>query len=568
MTRQQGFAHSSAAWRRAGRTAALVLSLLLAVVALPGCSDGRSVAAYCRTFLQEGERFRASYAGTDADSDPVGALVKVLAAPQELALIFKKLQKVAPGEIEDDVEVLQKAFQKIADDAAANGANPVQGVLEAVVLGATTKAPADRVDAYTAANCDPLPGAAAAGSPSPSDTPAPTPTSVPNATPQIGDVVFDDALAQRICGSGTVWNGDGHQTYDLRFVPGRRAAMDCQNSTHQVNVLDLMTGDVLWQADLPEDSQWGVTSAHLFIETTKEVQATGLEDAYNQAELSSYDLTDGTPGWTVPLEDWIAPGDRKDDELKVWEDAADQDVQGLVVVGHQGTTAFDPESGAERWHTKRRYQAIGDPDATNPGSQIYVGASTFVSNGETDEGDVRLEGFDARSGKRRWVVDPPSGAGPYAGGCGEQMALDGTTLWCGRTSSYDTVDVRSGKLLERFSLPKSIEPEPGQCWASPSGVLLYTGSQLKYYTPESGSRPAWTAKASGNIDALGLGHEHLLLSAKSGPVMLSAGDGSQESTSATQGDAGSGEGSRVVDGVAWMQTEFNGLAAVLVDAQS
>lgn len=552
------------------RAVALAIALLLSCFTVAGCSSGRSVAAYCHTFIEEGQKLRASWAGTNAASDPLGAFVQVLAAPQELALMFKKLQRVSPDDIVDDVEVLQKAFQKVADDAAANGANPLQGVLEAVVLGATTKGPADRVDAYTTTNCGPLPGAAAAATPSPSElatsaSASPSATSASAAAP--GDVLFDDSKAQELCGPGTIWNGDGHQTYDLKFVAGGRAAIDCRNGSHQVQVEDLLTGTTLWQVDLPDDSQWTVTSQHLFISTTEEVAATGLDDAYTKAELTAYTLSDGNVAWTVPLEDWIDNDKRKGGDLTVWEDTPNEDESAAsVVVSYQATTAFDPDTGKERWHTKTHYLALDDPNANLADAKVYVGAGVYKTVGEASDGAERLEGHDARTGKRLWTLNPPLGTGYYGGGCIDKVLVEGTTLWCGHSSYYEKVDLLTGKLLERFALPKSESSvDSYNVWTSETGILVHEGSKLRYYTPASGDQPAWSVKAGGNVDALGLGKNHLLVLAASGPVMLSAADGSEEKTATTEADAGTEDGSAVVDGIAWMQTEFAGPVAVLLD---
>jgi hypothetical protein len=137
----------------------------------PGASTGSSAASvpptanpdsavmiYCRTFYGEGEKLRASYQKVDAQSDPVGAFVAAFGAPQEAALFFGKLDKVAPAEIEPSVQILQKTMQSVSDNLAKNAGDPLQAMLQAMMVSAATKGSEDRINAFTLKECGPPPG--------------------------------------------------------------------------------------------------------------------------------------------------------------------------------------------------------------------------------------------------------------------------------------------------------------------------------------------------------------------------------------------------------------------------
>lgn len=133
------------------RTSVVVLACAILATVLAGCSSGRSVEAYCRTFKAEGEAFH-SYLGSSSD-DPFTQIIKIVGAPQQLAIAFDKLDKVAPEDIEPDVAVLQKAFQYISDHAADNVDNPLKAIAVAIQMGANTQPSYDRVNQYTTQNC-------------------------------------------------------------------------------------------------------------------------------------------------------------------------------------------------------------------------------------------------------------------------------------------------------------------------------------------------------------------------------------------------------------------------------
>ena len=119
---------------------------------------GSSVEEYCSTFYLEGESFRARYRDVDARTNPAGAVIALIAAPQEVALFFGKLEKVAPPEIQPDISALQKTMQSTSDNLPNAATDPVGAMLAALITGATTAGSEARVNEYTLKNCGPPPG--------------------------------------------------------------------------------------------------------------------------------------------------------------------------------------------------------------------------------------------------------------------------------------------------------------------------------------------------------------------------------------------------------------------------
>lgn len=530
---------------RAGLVAGLLVAVLLIMPALAGCSSGRSIDAYCRTFIEEGQKFRASYSGTSTQ-DPLSALVQLLGAPQELAIMFKKLQKVSPDDIEPDVEVLQKAFQKVADDAADNASNPVRGALEALMLGASTKGPTDRVNAYTAKNCGPLPGAE---QPSSSSAPAaPVSSSATPSTPassgpaEAGSVVLDSDRVDEACDADDVDISAGSANFQLWIRSGGIAVFTCLGKT--LVAYDLVNRVKLWDTTLT-DSTVGVeaTDAHVYLVDETKHEATGLEAAYTSTELSAIDLKTGDPDWQVPLNDWTDNGDRPSSEtLKVVEDPTQSD-DPSVTVTFGTTTSFSAATGKERWHRASwkddddRTKRVLDDDGFALTPDITMTAEDANDDGS---GGQVLVGRATRTAKKLWSLLPPKGVNPndYGSLCGTQHVLEGSRLWCGHGGWSETIDVVTGRRIS--SLVLRGQKCYGTCHVSPYGTLVIDDGKLSFYTDPDA--PAWQVKATAaNIGVAGIGPEHLLLSAESGAVLIDTSDGSTVPGGASVAGADLGE---------------------------
>jgi hypothetical protein len=122
---------------------------------LSSCGSGRSVQAYCSTFYGEGAKLRGEF--TPDEQQPLKSLVTLLAAPQELATFFGKLDKVAPDEIEPDVAVVRDTFQKQANSLGDTAKDPLGGALSGLVSSLSAGPAFQRVDTYTSQKCGPPP---------------------------------------------------------------------------------------------------------------------------------------------------------------------------------------------------------------------------------------------------------------------------------------------------------------------------------------------------------------------------------------------------------------------------
>lgn len=156
---------NGAGWSRPGgirlRRFAAMTVVVLGVLASAGCGPQRSVAAYCKTFYGEGQKIRTQAQQAATSNDPLQQLAEVLGSPAQLYQLFKKLDKVAPDDIQPDVETLRDSFKQQADSlGGATGSlfdNPFGGLVSGLVRGLSTAGAAQRVDSWTQAHCGPPP---------------------------------------------------------------------------------------------------------------------------------------------------------------------------------------------------------------------------------------------------------------------------------------------------------------------------------------------------------------------------------------------------------------------------
>jgi hypothetical protein len=130
------------------------LAVVLIVLMVPigaGCSsgNGRSASAMCDTYVSEAVKFRAQLQG------PVGlaSFLSLLSAPNDLALVFEKMDRVAPPDIEPDVATIRDAFKAEANGAGAAALNPVGALVSGLAQGAATSGSFTRVDSWLSAHC-------------------------------------------------------------------------------------------------------------------------------------------------------------------------------------------------------------------------------------------------------------------------------------------------------------------------------------------------------------------------------------------------------------------------------
>lgn len=127
------------------RTAALPAVTALVLTMLTGCSDGRSVAAYCDVHATYEERYETSMSEAIEmfGDDPVGAVAQGGTAISDLANMWHELADVAPEEIRSDTE-------RIAELMDAQVGADLPAVVQNYLM---MQGPLQRVEAFIVDNC-------------------------------------------------------------------------------------------------------------------------------------------------------------------------------------------------------------------------------------------------------------------------------------------------------------------------------------------------------------------------------------------------------------------------------
>lgn len=139
------------------RCAGLCL-ILLSVVPLSACGDGRSPEAFCSTMDRHKERYldaTDAALGNVERGDGVGMLagtVQMVTALGDLQVMWKELAEVAPEDIQADVETIRDTTEQQLD--AATSGDPASTLTSSVLSGLTSVGSYQRVDAYVREHCD------------------------------------------------------------------------------------------------------------------------------------------------------------------------------------------------------------------------------------------------------------------------------------------------------------------------------------------------------------------------------------------------------------------------------
>jgi hypothetical protein len=133
------------------------------VLGLSGCRQERSAAAFCSTYWEQRQAYIDKYeqAASDmraaGDQDSLGGLffgVSMMAqSVGDTVVIFDKLDKVAPMEIEPDVAAVRDSLQSQMDMAAEMATNPLGALAQGLFTGLASGGSWQRVSDYTLAHC-------------------------------------------------------------------------------------------------------------------------------------------------------------------------------------------------------------------------------------------------------------------------------------------------------------------------------------------------------------------------------------------------------------------------------
>lgn len=147
-------------------------SALVGLLLLSGCSAKRSDQAFCSTMETHKERYLKAMQLADTDvskgtfGGAVGGIAQAASAVADLQTMWNDLAKVAPEQVQGDVERVRDLNQKSLDVMGDNGGKPLTALTKAGALAVQMAGPLTRVDEYTRTHCGP----SGVGSQSPTKT--------------------------------------------------------------------------------------------------------------------------------------------------------------------------------------------------------------------------------------------------------------------------------------------------------------------------------------------------------------------------------------------------------------
>lgn len=135
---------------------------VIAVVA--GCGDGetRSAASFCSRLQKEKAAYLGKYnarseslasSGLDDLTKGLASFGSAFEAMGDVVIIFDKLERVAPDDIQPDVAAIHDSLKKQIDSAGDSFKNPLGALAGGLVSGLTTMGSWRRVEQYIEANC-------------------------------------------------------------------------------------------------------------------------------------------------------------------------------------------------------------------------------------------------------------------------------------------------------------------------------------------------------------------------------------------------------------------------------
>lgn len=146
-------------WSRLGAMAALVAM----AAATAGCAPQRSVESFCSTYWNEKtayvDKYERAADGVRAvsDQEPLLGLLSGTAmlaqASGDVIVIFDKLDKVAPDDIEPDVAAIRDTLKSQAEKAPGAISDPLGTIVGGLVQSLMVSGSWQRVGDYVITNC-------------------------------------------------------------------------------------------------------------------------------------------------------------------------------------------------------------------------------------------------------------------------------------------------------------------------------------------------------------------------------------------------------------------------------
>jgi hypothetical protein len=150
-----------ARWIAGSVVAAIALTIV--VVASSGFATARSVSGFCKVYYQQKHQYIKATA--NSNSGNLNGLLQGISAIGHLPVMFDKLDRVAPDEIEPDVANIRDTLKAETQQAAGSASDPLGGLASGLALSLMSAASWERVGTYVDTNCPEStydPGAAAA----------------------------------------------------------------------------------------------------------------------------------------------------------------------------------------------------------------------------------------------------------------------------------------------------------------------------------------------------------------------------------------------------------------------
>lgn len=133
-------------------------------IGLAGCGTGRSTEAFCQTYQEQKQAYIAKYMKASGDVQTLGdqdALLGLLGGTAMIAqslgdviVIFDKLDKVAPDDIEPDVAAVRDSMKSQLDSASDMMSDPLGAIMGSLMQGLTSGGSWQRVSDYVQTNCE------------------------------------------------------------------------------------------------------------------------------------------------------------------------------------------------------------------------------------------------------------------------------------------------------------------------------------------------------------------------------------------------------------------------------
>ena len=133
-----------------------LVAVSLGSVALAGCSDGRSVEAYCAVVAEHKEEYLSlmgqanGMLETQSAEGALGGLFTAANAMSSIRVMFKEMADVAPEEIRTETEEVADAFDQAAESA---GSFDLGGLASALGVSINSAYSMQKVDEYVEKNC-------------------------------------------------------------------------------------------------------------------------------------------------------------------------------------------------------------------------------------------------------------------------------------------------------------------------------------------------------------------------------------------------------------------------------